>query len=142
MTKEVKALFRRTIDTGIRHGTVTVMMGKTGYEVTTYRVDGEYEDGRHPKSVAFTGSLQEDLCRRDFTINAMAYRPRDGLIDRFGGMKDLKERRIRCVGDAEERFTEDALRMMRAVRFSAQLSFHIEEKTKKMWENCTKEKKR
>ncbi len=129
--KEVKALFRRTIDTGIRHGTVTVMMGKTGYEVTTYRVDGEYEDGRHPKSVAFTGSLQEDLCRRDFTINAMAYRPRDGLIDRFGGMKDLKERRIRCVGDAEERFTEDALRMMRAVRFSAQLSFHIEEKTKK-----------
>lgn len=127
--QEVKRLFRRTIDTGIRHGTVTVMMGKTGYEVTTYRVDGEYEDGRHPKSVAFTGSLREDLCRRDFTINAMAYNPRDGLIDCFDGVQDLKNRRIRCVGDAEARFTEDALRMMRAVRFSAQLSFSIEEAT-------------
>ena len=126
---EVKKLFRRTIDTGIQHGTVTVMMGKTGYEVTTYRVDGEYEDGRHPKNVAFTGSLREDLCRRDFTINAMAYRPKDGLVDCFRGMEDLREGRIRCVGDARARFTEDALRMMRAVRFSAQLSFSIEEKT-------------
>lgn len=127
--KEVKALFRRTIDTGIQHGTVTVMMGKTGYEVTTYRIDGEYEDGRHPKSVAFTGCLKDDLCRRDFTINAMAYRPQDGIVDCFGGMEDLREGRIRCVGDARARFTEDALRMMRAVRFSAQLSFSIEEKT-------------
>lgn len=126
---EVKKLFRRTIDTGIKHGTVTVMMGKAGYEVTTYRIDGEYEDGRHPKSVAFTGCLRDDLCRRDFTINAMAYRPQDGLVDCFGGMEDLKEGRVRCVGDAAERFTEDALRMMRAVRFSAQLSFSIEEKT-------------
>lgn len=126
---EIKALFRRTIDTGIQHGTVTVMFGKTGYEVTTYRVDGEYEDGRHPKKVEFTGSLREDLCRRDFTINAMAYRPQDGLVDCFGGAADLQARRIRCVGDAKERFTEDALRMMRAVRFSAQLSFSIEEKT-------------
>ena len=127
--KEIKALFRRTIDTGIQHGTVTVMMGKAGYEVTTYRIDGEYEDGRHPKNVAFTGSLKDDLCRRDFTINAMAYRPQDGLVDCFGGLKDLREGRIRCVGDAHARFTEDALRMMRAVRFSAQLSFSIEEKT-------------
>lgn len=126
---EVKALFHRTIDTGIRHGTVTVMMGKTGYEVTTYRIDGEYEDGRHPKDVAFTGSLREDLCRRDFTINAMAYRPQDGLVDCFGGANDLKDKRIRCVGEARERFTEDALRMMRAVRFCAQLSFTIEENT-------------
>lgn len=126
---EVKELFRRTIDTGIKHGTVTVMIGKTGYEVTTYRIDGEYEDGRHPKNVAFTGSLHDDLCRRDFTINAMAYRPQDGLVDCFGGMDDLKRGRIRCVGDAKARFTEDALRMMRAVRFSAQLSFAIEETT-------------
>lgn len=126
---EVKSLFRRTIDTGIQHGTVTVMFGKNGYEVTTYRVDGEYEDGRHPKKVEFTASLREDLRRRDFTINAMAYRPQDGLVDCFGGALDLKERRIRCVGDAAERFGEDALRMMRAVRFSAQLSFTIEEKT-------------
>lgn len=126
---EVKALFRRTIDTGIQHGTVTVMIEKEGYEVTTYRIDGEYEDGRHPKEVTFTAKLQEDLRRRDFTINAMAYNDSDGLVDCFHGMEDLKNHVIRCVGDPVERFTEDALRIMRAVRFSAQLSFEIEEET-------------
>ncbi|MCI8659848.1 MAG: CCA tRNA nucleotidyltransferase [Lachnospiraceae bacterium] len=126
---QVKSIFRRTIDTGIQHGTVTVMIGKNGYEVTTYRIDGEYEDGRHPKKVAFTSELLEDLKRRDFTINAMAYSHKTGIVDAFGGMEDLKQRRIRCVGDAMERFSEDALRILRAIRFSAQLDFFIEEKT-------------
>lgn len=128
--EEVKALFRRTVDTGIRHGTVTVILQKEGFEVTTYRIDGEYEDNRHPREVTFTSSLREDLRRRDFTINAMAYNETAGLVDIFGGTEDLAEMRIRCVGDAGERFGEDALRMMRAVRFSAQLGFIIEEKTK------------
>jgi tRNA nucleotidyltransferase (CCA-adding enzyme) len=127
----VKKLFKHTVDTGILHGTVTVLFGKRGYEVTTYRIDGEYEDLRRPKSVEFVTDLTEDLRRRDFTINAMAYNPEEGLIDRFEGIKDLKERTIRCVGNPEERFSEDALRMLRAVRFSAQLSFEIEEKTKR-----------
>ena len=127
---EVKGLFRRTIDTGIEHGTVTVMIGKEGYEVTTYRIDGIYEDGRHPNSVTFTRSLVEDMKRRDFTINAMAYNDEEGLIDKFGGEDDLENHIIRCVGDPKERFSEDALRIMRAVRFSAQLGFDIEEKTK------------
>lgn len=126
---EVKAIFSRTIDTGIQHGTVTVMLNRQGYEVTTYRVDGEYEDGRHPKSVDFTTSLLEDLKRRDFTINAMAYNGREGLVDAFGGMEDLENRVIRCVGSAVNRFTEDALRILRAVRFSAQLDFRIEDET-------------
>lgn len=128
--EETKKLFRRTIDTGIQHGTVTVMLKKNGYEVTTYRVDGEYEDGRHPKEVIFTANLIEDLKRRDFTINAMAYNEESGLVDAFTGKKDLEEGIIRCVGDADERFTEDALRIMRAVRFSAQLGFSMEDKTK------------
>lgn len=128
--EEIKKLFGRTIDTGIQHGTVTVMMEKEGFEVTTYRIDGEYEDSRHPKEVTFTANLTEDLRRRDFTINAMAYNEKDGLIDIFGGMQDLEQGIIRCVGNAKERFTEDALRMMRAVRFSAQLGYTIEEKTK------------
>lgn len=126
---EVKALFRRTIDTGIAHGTVTVMMGRNGYEITTYRLDGEYEDSRHPKSVEFTSSLKEDLRRRDFTINAMAYNDEAGMVDMFGGIEDLENGLIRCVGNAVDRFTEDALRMLRAVRFSAQLGFQIEEGT-------------
>lgn len=126
---EVKALFRRTIDTGIEHGTVTVRMGGVSYEVTTYRIDGEYEDFRHPKEVKFTGSLEEDLKRRDFTINAMAYNEKTGLVDLYGGEEDLKNRLIRCVGDPVQRFTEDALRMLRAVRFAAQLSFTIEDET-------------
>ena len=127
--QEVKELFRRTIDTGIQHGTVTVMMDRTGYEVTTYRIDGEYEDGRHPKQVEFTSSLIEDLKRRDFTINAMAYSHETGIVDEFGGVEDLNAKTIRCVGDPMERFTEDALRILRAIRFSAQLDFTIEEQT-------------
>jgi tRNA nucleotidyltransferase (CCA-adding enzyme) len=126
---EVKRIFRRTVDTGIIHGTVTVLMDRDHYEVTTYRLDGEYEDNRHPKEVSFTSSLTEDLKRRDFTINAMAYNEREGFIDLFGGMEDIKKKLIRCVGSAEERFSEDALRILRAVRFSAQLGFSIEEET-------------
>ena len=129
--EQVKALFRRTIDTGIQHGTVTIMMDRTGYEVTTYRIDGEYEDGRHPKQVEFTSDLLEDLRRRDFTINAMAYSHATGIVDAFDGVADLKARRIRCVGNAMERFTEDALRILRAVRFAAQLDFVIENETYK-----------
>lgn len=129
LPEEVKTLFPRTIDTGIQHGTVTVMLGHEGFEVTTYRVDGEYEDCRHPKEVQFTRSLIEDLKRRDFTINAMAYNEETGLVDEFDGIGDLQRGIIRCVGNAEERFTEDALRMLRAVRFSAQLGFALEEKT-------------
>lgn len=127
--EQVKELFQRTIDTGIQHGTVTVMLEKEGFEVTTYRIDGEYEDSRHPKEVIFTPNLTEDLKRRDFTINAMAYNDDAGLIDIFGGIDDINARIIRCVGEARERFSEDALRMMRAVRFSAQLDYEIEEKT-------------
>ena len=129
--REVKRLFPHTVDTGLQHGTVTVMMERSGYEVTTYRVDGEYEDGRHPKSVEFTTSLAEDLKRRDFTINAMAYSHESGIIDLFGGMEDLECGVIRCVGLAMDRFSEDALRILRAIRFSAQLGFSIEEETKK-----------
>lgn len=128
---QVKELFRRTIDTGIQHGTVTVMIEKEGYEVTTYRIDGEYEDARHPKEVIFTANLEEDLKRRDFTINAMAYNEKTGLVDIFDGIEDIRRKRIRCVGSPMERFTEDALRMMRAVRFSAQLGYSIEEETAK-----------
>ena len=106
----VKSLFPRTIDTGIAHGTVTVMMDHEGFEVTTYRVDGEYRDGRHPASVSFTASLEEDLKRRDFTINAMAYHPETGIVDLFEGQKDLQRRVIRCVGDPKQRFTEAAFR--------------------------------
>ena len=124
--QEVKALFRRTIDTGIQHGTITVRMMGESYEVTTYRVDGIYEDGRHPKEVTFTRSLSEDLRRRDFTINAMAYCPGEGLVDCFGGIQDLKDGILRAVGIPSERFAEDALRILRAVRFSAQLDFTIE----------------
>lgn len=128
--EETKRLFARTIDTGIKHGTVTVMLDKEGFEVTTYRIDGIYEDSRHPKEVTFTASLEEDLKRRDFTVNAMAYNERTGLVDIFGGLADIEQGIIRCVGNAEERFTEDALRMLRAVRFSAQLGYEIEEQTK------------
>lgn len=126
---QVKELFPHTIDTGIQHGTVTVMLHGEGFEVTTYRTDGEYEDGRHPKEVFFLGSLPGDLRRRDFTINAMAYNDEKGLVDYYGGMKDLEIRVIRCVGQPEERFEEDALRMLRAVRFAAQLTCHIDGKT-------------
>lgn len=126
---QVKGLFRRTVDTGIQHGTVTVMLGRNGYEVTTYRIDGKYEDSRHPESVEFTPKLEEDLKRRDFTINAMAYNDEHGVVDIFDGVGDLQRRIIRCVGNAHDRFDEDALRILRAVRFSAQLGFDIEENT-------------
>lgn len=128
---QIKELFGRTIDTGIKHGTVTVMLDKEGFEVTTYRIDGEYEDGRHPKEVTFTANLIEDLKRRDFTINAMAYNETNGLVDAFHGLEDMEQKVIRCVGCAKERFREDALRMMRAVRFSAQLGCRIEAETAK-----------
>ena len=128
---EVKSVFPRTIDTGLQHGTVTVLCGGTGYEVTTFRVDGVYEDGRHPKEVTFTPSLREDLKRRDFTINAMAYNNESGLVDLFGGQKDLENGIVRAVGDPVQRFTEDALRIMRAIRFSAQLGYEIEPGTLK-----------
>lgn len=130
---QVKELFRRTVDTGIKHGTVTVLMKSdgalNGYEVTTYRIDGIYDDGRHPRNVTFTSDLSKDLERRDFTINAMAYHPEKGLVDLFGGREDLSDNVIRCVGDAEKRFGEDALRMMRAIRFAAQLGADIEPDT-------------
>ena len=127
--EQVKALFHRTVDTGIAHGTVTVLLEKEGFEVTTYRVDGEYEDGRHPKEVTFTACLEEDLKRRDFTINAMAYSHETGIVDAFDGMGDLEKKVIRCVGCPRDRFTEDALRILRAIRFAAQLGFSIEGET-------------
>lgn len=131
MPEETKALFSRTFDTGIEHGTVTVLLGDEGFEVTTYRIDGKYEDCRHPSEVTFTRSLREDLLRRDFTINAMAYNEKDGIVDIFGGIDDLEKGIIRCVGDARERFTEDALRILRGIRFAAQLGFVIEQGTRK-----------
>ena len=127
--EEMKRLFPRTVDTGIKHGTVTALLGGEGFEVTTYRIDGTYEDGRHPSEVTFTANLKEDLLRRDFTINAMAYNERSGLVDLYGGLADIDKQVIRCVGDAVERFEEDALRMLRAVRFSAQLGYRIDEAT-------------
>ncbi len=135
---EVKGIFNRTIDTGIQHGTVTVLVDKSiskggeySFEVTTYRVDGKYEDHRRPTEVQFTACLEEDLKRRDFTINAMAYNDEKGVIDIFGGVKDLEDGVIRCVGKASDRFDEDALRILRAERFAAQLGFVIEDETKK-----------
>lgn len=128
--EETKSLFARTFDTGIEHGTITVLLNGEGFEVTTYRIDGKYEDNRHPSKVQFTRSLSEDLLRRDFTINAMAYNEQDGLVDLFHGMEDLKKGVIRCVGNAEARFSEDALRILRAIRFSAQLGFEIEKETR------------
>lgn len=127
--EETKRLFPRTVDTGIKHGTVTVLLGGEGFEVTTYRIDGVYEDGRHPTEVTFTANLKEDLLRRDFTINAMAYNDKSGLVDLYGGLTDIEDKVIRCVGDARERFDEDALRMLRAVRFSGQLGYRIDEAT-------------
>lgn len=126
---ETKALFKKSFDTGIKHGTISVLLGRDIYEVTTFRIDGEYEDSRHPKEVTFTSDLKEDLLRRDFTINAMAYNPSVGLVDLYGGAEDLQNHIIRCVGNPHDRFSEDALRIMRAVRFAAQLNYDIEENT-------------
>lgn len=134
---EIKMCFPNTFDTGIQHGTVTVVLHKVNYEVTTYRIDGEYGDGRHPDTVLFTANLREDLRRRDFTMNAIAYHPHEGLIDPYGGEKDIQQKCIRGVGNPAERFQEDALRMLRAVRFAAQLGFVIESDTyKALQENC------
>ena len=129
LPEEVKGLFRRTLDTGLQHGTVTVMLDGEGFEVTTYRIDGKYEDGRHPDSVSFTRKLSEDLLRRDFTINAMAYNETKGIVDIFDGQADLENRVIRAVGDPVQRFSEDALRIMRAARFASELDFEIENET-------------
>ncbi len=126
----------KVIETGIKHGTVTAVIDKTPYEITTFRTDGEYMDSRRPESVEFVQDIKEDLKRRDFTVNAMAYNESAGLIDLFGGKDDLKDRIIRAVGDPDKRFKEDALRIMRALRFSAVLGFEIEENTKKaLFEN-------
>ncbi len=119
----------RTIDTGILHGTVTVIVDGMPLEITTYRVDGAYSDGRHPDAVTFTPSLEEDLRRRDFTVNAMAYHPKHGIVDCFGGQSDIQNRIIRCVGNPTERFNEDALRILRALRFAAVLGFAVESET-------------
>ncbi len=131
--EQIKSVFSdlRTIDTGIQHGTVTVMLDGTPYEVTTYRVDGEYDDNRHPRCVEFSGSLAEDLRRRDFTVNAMCYSDEWGLTDLFDGVGDLEKRIIRAVGNPEERFLEDGLRILRALRFASVLDFEIEENTDK-----------
>ena len=129
--EEVKKLFRRTVDTGVKHGTVTVLIKGNAYEVTTFRIDGEYTDHRRPEGVTYTSELSEDLLRRDFTINAMAYSDKTGLVDLYGGVEDLDKGIIRCVGVPDERFDEDALRIMRAVRFAAQLGFEIDEETRK-----------
>ncbi len=130
LPEDIKRIFPVTIDTGIAHGTVTVRRNKKNYEVTTYRVDGEYIDSRHPENVTFVRNLKEDLRRRDFTVNAMAYNDRVGLVDEFSGFADLKSGIIRCVEDPYRRFSEDALRMLRAVRFLAQLDFSLENKTR------------
>ncbi|MEA5082939.1 MAG: CCA tRNA nucleotidyltransferase [Lachnospiraceae bacterium] len=128
--QEVKSIFNHTVDTGIKHGTVTVVLNGENYEITTYRVEGDYKDCRHPSQVSFTRDLHEDLLRRDFTMNAIAYCQSEGYVDIFGGIDDIERGVIRGVGDASERFREDALRMLRAIRFSVQLDFDIEEKTK------------
>lgn len=124
------------IDTGIQHGTVTAVIDRTPLEITTFRVDGEYSDGRHPQSVAFTRDITRDLARRDFTVNAMAWRPGENVTDPFGGQKDLAQGVIRCVGEARERFTEDALRILRAMRFASELGFSIEQSTAQAMHLC------
>lgn len=123
------SLFSKTIPTGIKHGTVTVVINNNNYEVTTFRTEGDYLDNRHPSRVDFVTDIKNDLSRRDFTVNALAYNDKLGLIDYFNGIDDLNNKIIRCVGDADKRFKEDALRMLRAIRFSCQLEFEIERKT-------------
>lgn len=130
--EEIKLCFPdlRVIETGIRHGTVSVLINKSQVEITTYRIDGDYTDHRRPDSVEFTRNLAEDLSRRDFTVNAMAYNPSVGLVDYFDGLRDLQNRQISCVGDAAKRFSEDALRILRAVRFSSVMGFTIAKDTR------------
>lgn len=134
--QQVLALFPHCVPTGVQHGTVTVLESGYAFEVTTYRAETGYSDGRHPDAVSFVGTLAEDLARRDFTVNAMALDVRGRLVDLHGGREDLKERLLRCVGEPERRFREDALRMLRAVRFSAQLGFTIEPETRRAMASC------
>ncbi|MBE6046897.1 MAG: CCA tRNA nucleotidyltransferase [Clostridium sp.] len=122
-------LFKKSIPTGIEHGTITVLINKNSYEVTTYRVEGKYSNNRKPDSVTFISNIKDDLARRDFTINAFAYNDRKGLLDYFSGNTDLNNKIIKCVGNPDKRFKEDSLRMLRAIRFSAQLNFNIDETT-------------
>ena len=129
LPEEVIAIFDKTIPTGIKHGTVTVLIENKSIEITTFRTDGKYSDHRSPENVQFTKTIIEDLSRRDFTVNAIAYNEDDGIIDNYGGEKDIKNRIIRAVGNPEKRFTEDALRILRAYRFAAVLNFEIEKKT-------------
>lgn len=131
LPEETEGVFKdfKVIETGIQHGTVTVVINHVHLEITTFRTEGTYSDNRHPDNVHFTASLKEDLCRRDFTVNAMAYSPTAGLVDIFGGQSDLENKIIRTVGDARERFSEDALRIMRALRFASCLGFDIEPET-------------
>ena len=133
---EIKAIFSKTIDTGIKHGTVTVIEKHIGYEVTTFRRESTYSDGRHPDSVEFVNDIREDCARRDFTINSMMYSPTIGLVDYFGGRDDIEKKIIRCVGDSEMRFREDALRMLRAVRFAAVMSFELDSNLKDALKKC------
>lgn len=134
--EEIKKIFKRTYDTGIKHGTVTVILNAEHYEVTTYRIEGEYKDFRRPENVSFVEDINLDLSRRDFTMNAIAYHPNRGFVDPYHGQEDIKLGCIRSVRNAEERFTEDALRILRAVRFAAQLGFQIEKDTLQGIENC------
>lgn len=129
LPEQVMALFPKTVPTGIKHGTVTVLDKGQAYEITTFRADGDYADGRHPEDVRFVPSLEEDLARRDFTVNAMAMDADGKLYDPMNGQDDLNRKLLRAVGDPTRRFTEDALRMLRGLRFSAQLSFELEERT-------------
>ena len=136
LPSEVKALFTKTVDTGISHGTVTVISDGEAYEVTTFRIDGEYLDSRHPESVAYTKNVERDLERRDFTVNALCYNHEAGLVDVFGGLSDLEQKVIRAVGDPYLRFEEDALRVFRGIRFSATLGFKIEDITREAIFEC------
>lgn len=131
LPNEIKTVFSdfRTIDTGIQHGTVTVISDNTPIEITTFRIDGDYTDNRHPDNVNFTKNIEDDLSRRDFTMNAIAYNPKEGYIDPFNGKQDIKNSIIRCVGSPDKRFNEDALRILRAVRFASVLGFEIENET-------------
>lgn len=131
--------YEEIIPTGLQHGTVTILINKEPFEVTTYRIDGDYSDNRRPDNITFTKNLVEDLRRRDFTINAMAYNPKTGLIDPFNGLEDIKEEKIRCVGSAKDRFGEDTLRILRAIRFASQFGFVIEPDTD--WEIHQQHKK-
>ena len=133
---EVKSLFERVIDTGIAHGTVTVMIEGEPLEVTTFRADGEYVDNRKPKEVILVRDVRDDLARRDFTVNALCYNDDEGILDLFSGIDDLNNKIIRAIGNPEERFTEDALRILRAVRFSVQLGFEIEKNTLSAIKKC------